>query len=263
MANEKILLKAKANQLGIEGYRTMSVDELHTAIANAEGKHTAPAKGKTKVMEGKKTTSTNGSKGKTKGKSAVAKATKGKTTTAPAKGKSTSQKSSAKPKAAKGKVSRAASPKGKGKSTTAKGTAKRTPAKAKSSAAKSTSRSRKSAPARADIDRSKIDWKAESNVGRTGKRAEVMDALRKHKGNYDKTFETLQDRARSFYKGKSKHDAERMLRWLINRVAFDFVMSTEQHTPGERAGYGQSDKPQDVRRRERREEARKTTARKR
>lgn len=258
MANEKILLRAKAHKLGIDGYRTMGTDELKAAIASAEKGTTAKGKGKS---------SPNGSKGKGKATEAVAKATgkkkpaaKGKSTAAPAKGKSTVQKSSpAKATAAKGKASRAASTKGKGKASTAKGkvmegkkTPKATPAKAKATAKPAAKRSAKSAPARVDIDRSKIDWKAESNVGKTGKRADVMSALRKRKGNYDKVFEDLQPNAKRYYPGKTKHEAERTLRWLINRVAFDFVMATGQHTPGQRAEYGTSTNPADVRRRERR-----------
>lgn len=232
MANEKILLRAEANKLGIKDYRTMGLDELKAAIAGVN----KPAKGKTA------TASPNGSKGKTaakevvKGKTETVKKTKPKTakkkTSAPAK-KSTARKSTPKASAAKGKVSRA------GTKTAAK------PRKAKS------------VPARADIDRTQIDWRLESGVGQSGKRQEVMDALRKYKGNYDKCFDALAHRAKSFYKDKSKHEAERMLRWLINRVAYDYVMSTEQHEPGERAAYGTSKADQDIRRRERREEDRK------
>lgn len=259
MANEKVLLRAEALKLGIDGYRTMSTDELRDAIKRAKG---TGSKGKSAVSaapaKGKSAASTNGTKGKTAAKSAVK---KGKTSAAkPSKGKSapaksTKQKSSpAKGKAAKGTAKRPTTA-GKGKATTT--------AKAKTSAAKgSTSRrTAKNAPARVDIDRSQIDWRAESKVGASGKRKEVMDALRKHKGNYDKVFDALEGRARAFYKGKTKHEAERMLRWLINRVAFDFVMSTEQHTPGQRAAYGQSEAAQDIRRRARREEARKASAR--
>lgn len=226
MANEKIKLKAKANQLGISGYRTMSEDALRAAITKAEGKSAAPAKGKSTVAKGKSTASA-----------------------APAKGKSTGQKSSsAKTTAAKGKASRAASTtKGKKTTTVSKGKAT---AKKKATPAKAPRQSRKNVPARVDIDNSAIDWKAESNVGRTGKRAEVMSALRKYKGNKAKVFDLLQPKAKSYYKGKSKHDAERTLVWLIGRVAFDFVMSTGQHTPGQRAGYGESTNPVDVRRRE-------------
>jgi len=227
MANEMITLKAKANQLGVPGYRKMTKQELLAAIKSAQGKGSAPAKGKSN-------TSSNGrAKGKTagtvKGKTSPA---KGKGKTAPA--KSTGRKSSP----AKGKA--------------ATGTAKRQSA----AKPKTTARSRKSLPARANIDRTQIDWKAESNVGKSGKRKDVMDGLRKFKGNYDKVFDLLKPNAKRYYKGKTKAEAEGMLRWLINRVAYDFVMATEQHTPGERAAYGTSDKPQDIARREKRAAAR-------
>jgi hypothetical protein len=258
MANEKILLNAEAKKLGIEGYRQMTPEELKGAISRAK----------------------TGSKGKTAAKSAVstakgkvsASAPKGKAaaSTAPAKGKSTStsrKSAPAKGTAAKGTAKRASSTTTKtaparGKTTTAKApAAKKAPAK--------TSKAKAGDQARSAIDLKGINWKAESNVGKTGKRKEVLDSLKRTK-SYAKTFEALKDRARKFYPGKTKHDAERTLVWLIGRVAYDFAMSTDQHTPGVRAGYGESDKPQDIRRRARRAEssgtsktktAAKTTAR--
>lgn len=254
MANDMILLKAKAKQAGVEGYRTMSKAELEAAIKSAKGKGSTPAKGKAAA-------SSNGAsaakgKGKTassvaKGKTATASATKGKGKTAPAKSTARKTATPAKGKtAATGTAKRQSAASSKGKTG-----AKTTPAKA---AAKVTqTRSRKNAPARAEIDRSKIDWKLETRVGASGKRKDVMDALRSKRGNYDKVFEVLQPNAKKYYPAKTKHEAERMLRWLINRVAFDYVMATGQHTPGARAGYGTSEKPQDVYRRTKREEARK------
>lgn len=247
MANEKVLLKAKASQLGIEGYRTMSLDELKAAVANASGSTSAPVKGKS---------SANGAKDKSASKTAVSTATKGKT--APAKGKSTSRKTApakGKATAAKGKASRAASTKTK----TTK-VAKGHPGKTKRAPVKRAPAKRKTVSARVDIDRSKIDWRVESNVGRNGKRAEVMAELRRRHGNYDKVHDALEHRAKAFYPGKTKHDAERMLRWLINRVAYDYVMVTGQHKKGQRAAYGTSNEPQDIYRRERREQARKEAA---
>lgn len=268
MANEKILLKAQAGKLGIDGYRTMSLDELKAAIASAQG--TSKGKGKSSA-----TSSTNGSTpAKGKGKSATPAKGKGKTAT-PAKGKGKSTVSKSAPAKSKSQKTTPA----KGKASAAKGTAKRPTAaagKGKGSttakAAKSTTakaRRGKAVQGRADIDRKAINWRAESGVGKTGKRADVMAALRKRNGDYDKVFADLQGNALRYYPNalnsfptapSRKHAAERMLRWLINRVALDFVMATEQHTPGERAGYGQSDKPSDIRRRERREELRAARA---
>jgi hypothetical protein len=164
---------------------------------------------------------------------------KGKAKTAPA-AKSAPRKSSpvkGKATAAKGKASRA---------TTAK-TPKTTTRKA-------------AAPARADIDRKAVNWRAESNIGKTGKRKQVMDALRKHKGDYDKCYADLKRYGSKWYPGHENPHA--MVRWLINRVAFDFVMATDQHSPGERAAYGTSEAPQDIRRRQVREAAAKAAKRK-
>lgn len=235
--------KAKARELGIEGYRTMSPAALKDAIARAQGKATAPAKGKSPA-KGK---ATNGSKGKGKAKAAVkrtvakgkAVVTKGKGKTAPA-AKSKSQKSSP----------------AKGKATAAKGKASR----AKTAKAPKTTTRRKAAPARADIDRKSVNWKVESNIGKSGKRKQVMDALIKYKGDYDKCFADLKRYGSKWYPGHENPQA--MVRWLINRVAFDFVMATEQHEPGERAAYGTSEAPQDIRRREAREKAAKKARRK-
>lgn len=236
MANDMIRLKAEANKLGVTNYRTMNKDDLLKAIKTAKGKGSTPAKGKTNA-------------GSANGRST-------------AKGKGTS--------AAKGKTTAAASPaKGKGKSVPAKSkTQKTSPAKGKAAqgtakrqtSGTAKSRGKKNLPARNNIDRKSINWSADSNIGKNGKRKDVMLALKKRKGNYDKVFEDLKANAKRYYPSKTKQEAEGMLRWLINRVAFDFVVATGQHTSGERAAYGTSDKPNDVRRRELREQARKAAA---
>lgn len=280
MAAEAIKIRATAAKLyketgdeAIEGYKTMPLDDLKTHIERIQSGAKGTAKGKT-------ATSTNGAgatrqKGKAtpaaampakgKGKPATT-ATKGKgsaSTSAPA--KSTAQKSTpAKGKAAQGTAKRptTAAAKGKG-STPTKG--KTTPAKgrtapAKPAASKPARASRKPAAqvtGRAEIDNKAVNWKAESNIGRTGKRAEVMAGLRRYKGDKAKVFELLAPKARTFYKGRTKNEAERMLVWLIGRVAFDFVTATGQHEMGTRAAYGTASDPKNIRRRERREEARK------
>lgn len=246
MVPEKIKLNAQAKTLDIPNYRQMSLEELKSAIASAKGTKSAPIKGKV---------STNGAKGTAATKTAVKGAVKGKVS-APA--KSTVRKS--KPATA----------------TAAKGTAKRavkaTPAKRKfvgkgSPARKirATASTKGKVPAkrtgkpgprvhgRVALDLRAIDWTAETRVGKSGKRAEVLKALKKTK-NYAKAFDLLQDRAKAFYPSKTKYEAERMLVWLIGRVAFDFAMATEQHTPGIRAGYGQAKDPISIRRRELRAE---------
>lgn len=126
---------------------------------------------------------------------------------------------------------------------------------------KVTTRKRGAVQGRVLIDRTKVDWQKESSVGaRGGKREEVLKMLRKYKGSYTKTYEALKDKAKSYYKGKSKAEAEKTLRWLINRVAFDYVMDTEQHVPGQRAAYGTSDKAVNVKRREQRGSTGRTAA---
>lgn len=256
--NEKIMLMAEANKLGIDGYRKMSVDDLKAAIKSAQGtgkgkgKVPASAEVQSATAKGKgKTAASNGTvPAKGKGKAATS------TTTAKrAPAKSTAQKTApAKGKAAQGTAKRPATG-GKGKSTaTARKTTTATTAKKATS-----TRKPKQAVGRVNIDNKAIDWKAESNVGQTGKRKEVLDSLRKHKGDKIKVFNALVGRAKSYYPSKSKAEAERMLVWLIGRVAYDFVFKTGQHEPGERAAYGTSESAQDIRRREQREEARKAS----
>jgi hypothetical protein len=242
MPPEMIVLKGKAATLGIEGFRTMSKDELKAAINRAQKGTDAPAKGKGK---GKATTD-NGAKGKTVSKG------KGKTAATPQKGKGAPAKST-----------RQKSSPPKGKATAAKGTAKRATAKrstAKRATAKRATAKRNVAVGRVEIDRTAIDWTLDSRVGASGKRKEVRQALRKYKGNYDKCFDLLKDKARKWYPQHDKHNAQKMLRWLINRVAYDYVMATEQHEPGERAGYGKSKNPSDIARREKRAAAAKAAA---
>lgn len=249
---EKIRLNAQAKTLGIPNYRQLSLDDLKTAIKGAQKPaKAAPVKGKV---------STNGAKGTAATKTAVKGAVKGKVS-APA--KSTVRKSKpATATAAKGTAKRAvkASP------------AKRPVGRPRTKALPLTpaAKARKAAPAkgkapikrgkpgprvhgRVALDLTSIDWTAETRVGRTGKRAEVLKALKRTK-NYAKAFDLLQDRAKAFYPSKTKYEAERMLVWLIGRVAFDFAMATEQHTPGIRAGYGQAKDPISIRKRERRAE---------
>lgn len=252
--NEKIALKAEAATLGIDGYRTMGLDELRVAIEDA--KVTKPLKGK----------ATNGAsparKPPVKGKVSRTPA-KGKGKTAPA-AKSKGRKTVARKRTAvRGKASRVDSPARRIRATTGRKTVGRKTVARKARGVKSTavaeaSTRKRGQSYRAGIDRTVIDWSLESNVGATpGKRQDVMKALRKHKGNYDKVFDALVDNARTYYKGKTKHDAELMLRWLINRVAYDYVLKSGQHKPGKRAAYGSATDSINVKRREQRAAAAK------
>jgi hypothetical protein len=250
MAAADIKIKAQAKRLldagdkRFDGYRTMSTDKLQKLIASAQrggaGTKGAATKGRA-----------NGSKGRARATSAVkgrgTTAAKGRAKTAPA-AKSTSRKSSpgkGRATAAKGKASRPSAGAGKGKT-------------AKTQTQRRTSR-RSGDVAFSNIDNKAVKWNLPSNVGQTGKRKIVMDALRQFKGNKDKAFNAVKRHAVKWYPNAlnsypnspdAKHAADRMVRWLVGRVAYDYVMATEQHTPGNRAAYGTSKAEQDVRRRE-------------
>lgn len=267
MANDKIMLWAEAKRLKIDGYRKMPEAELRQVIARAKTGASAPAKGKAATANGTKgkaaaTTAVKGkpAKGKVstakgKGKTAVGKATQ---KSAPA-AKSTAQKTTAKGRtAAQGKATR---PTGaKGKATTKGATVTRGKATTKPKATAKTrtaSRSKDVQGYRVSIDNKKVNWRAESTVGTEGKRKQVLDSLRKNKGDKAKVFAELKRYSTKWYAGKDKHEADRTLVWLIGRVALDFVKNTGQHTSGERAAYGTSTVPNDVRRREARAAASK------
>jgi hypothetical protein len=273
MAAEAIKIRAQAAKLyketqdsAIEGYKTMPLDDLKThieRIQSGKGAKVAPVKA-----------AQNGPPARQKGK--TAQPAKGKAAMIPAKGKasvstsvpaksSTRKSSPVKGKAATGTAKRptaATVTKGaataiKGKTAPVKGRATAKPATGKATPAKATSKRGKVQPmGRVDIDNKAVDWKAEWGGGKTGKRAEVMSALRKFKGDKAKVFTLLQPQARSFYKGRTKHEAERLLVWLIGRVAYDFVSATAQHESGTRAEYGTASDTKNVRRRELREERR-------
>lgn len=231
MATARLLLNAKAKKMGIANYRQMSLEDLEAAVKGTNGA-SASAKGKTAQVAKGKTTAT-----PAKGKTTVSKpVTKGKTAvtkkTAPA--KSTVRK----PAPAKGK-------------TAAKGTPAKRAVAPKPAAKKTTTRKTathilrpKATIVKAGegvknlIDLKQIDWtNRETRIGTSGKRKIVLDCLRKKK-NYVKVYEELQDQARKFYPGKTKAEAEALLKWLINRVAYDYVLVTGQHEPGKRQAYG-------------------------
>jgi len=241
MPNEKIQLLAKAKLAGIEGYRRMSEDELRTALVNAQG--TKANKGKSLAKA-----STNGSttaKGKTKGKTVTP--AKGKSS--PAKGKTTTSKS------APAKSTRKAAVPAKGKAQAAKGVQAKRPTAARGKGKASVAKTPGAVGTRAALG--KINWNKPSNVGTTGKRKDVLDALREHKGDKAAAFKSLKRKATRYYPEKDQYEAERMLVWLIGRVAYDYAFKTGQHEPAERAAYGTSTRAADVKRREERAKAHK------
>lgn len=238
--NEMITLAARARKLGIDGYRRMSVDELRTAVQNAEtgkGKSAAPAKGKTASSNG--ATVVKGKSTPAKGKTSAAK----KSTSKSAPAKSAAKKASpAKGKASQGTAKRSAAARGSVKNTSTK---------------TSTAKRGKAITSGTRAALGKINWNRESNVGTTGKRKDVLDALREHKGDKAAAFKSLKRKAPKFYPSKDKDEAERMLVWLIGRVAYDYAYKTGQHEPAERAAYGTSTRAADVKRREQRAAAHK------
>lgn len=239
--NEKIKLRAKAKTLGVKGYERMSLDELRVAVLDQDSKTGTPKRDEHDAPQPRKTAPSK--KAVTKRASArIAQRSATKTKTAPPR-KSTTAKS---------RVSSAAK----------KATTKTTPPPAKKSASQKTAlkkalAAKGKAKREGDdvvvrhyeggkvgrggytfVDRSGIDWTLDSNVGRTGKRADVMSGLRRHKGDYLKVFLDLRDRAEEFYPnalkaypkmGTLKKAAEHQLRWLIARVALDYAVKTNQH----------------------------------
>lgn len=232
--NEKLRLKAKAATLNIPGFRTMGLNELRAAIEKRENGKQA-GKPDLKVIEGGKSTAKKKTAAKkaVKSKPAPAKKAAKKKVSPPAKsGKKSATKSKSSP--AKKSKSQKTAPK---KATAAKGTAKRRAA-GNEVRERSYEAGRVGKGGYTNLDRGGIDWTRESNVGREGKRAEVLAKLREHQGNYAAVFVDLRDQAPSWYpnaikaypKSPTKKAAsERQLRWLIARVALDFAYKTGQH----------------------------------
>jgi hypothetical protein len=214
MANEQILLRAKARKLGIDGYRKMSLDELKRAIKSAEGKTGKSSK------TAAKTASTNGRKTATK---TTGKKSAGRAKSAPAKSAKTGAKAKRRATGAKSSSTRKAS------------VPNRKPTASKSM--------QNGSVLRADIDNSSVDWTADWNGGKTGNRGEIMKLLRKHKGNVEKVFDKLADKAKTMYpktndgRARSKADAQTLLRWHISRIKYDFVKATDQHESADNPNY--------------------------
>ena len=214
-------LKAKASKLNIANYRSMSADELRVAIEQAEYEDGAKPSTK-KTTPTKSASAAKKAPGK---KTAAKKATK----TSPPADESKSQKSAPKGTAAKGEAKREASPKVAPKAKTKPAAEVRV---------HQTQPGRVGAGGYTNLDRGAIDWTVETTVAQTGKRKDVLDALRKHKGDYALAFETLREHALGWFptalntypkSSTKKNAAERMLRWLVARVAYDFAYKTGQH----------------------------------
>jgi hypothetical protein len=244
--SDKVKLYAQAKKAGVKDYRKMDLDELRVAIENAQGRDDS----RNAEFDAGATNGKTKGKGKTAAKTAPTK-TKGKTATAtPTKGK-TSTRKSAPAKSAPGKsAAKSAAPKG------AQAKRPTTGGKTKTAAAKpAVKRGAKVESHRALLDNAKIDWTVESNVGTTGKRGKVLDCLREHKGDKAVVFKKLKRYATKWYPQKTEHEAHKMLVWLIGRVAYDFAYKSGQHEQGQRAAYGTSTTPLNVKRREARASA--------
>jgi hypothetical protein len=207
MAHEKIKLLAKAKSLGVANYRTLTTAELEEAISNAEG---------TQSDNGASTSKKSATK--TAGKTARKSASKKSAKSAPAKSASTGAQAKRQTTGGSKRKSSAKS------STSKKSTTARKPAAASTNGV-----------GRMNIDNGAIDWQAEWGGGKSGNRKLVMDALRRFKGNTDKVFDKLRDKAPTMYakdnngRKRSAEDARRLLSWHISRVKFDFVTQTGQH----------------------------------
>lgn len=104
---------------------------------------------------------------------------------------------------------------------------------------------------RLSIDKSSIDWTAESddwNPKKGGPVEKLFKALKKSKGNIDKAYEIVKDNPYDFV-GKTKRDGtkrtkaevEAMLRYRLNRTLYEFAKRTGQHESADasnRAAYG-------------------------
>jgi hypothetical protein len=221
MALSDILkLRAQAKAKGVAGYKNMSADELKKAIGSINGSGSKTA-AKSAVKSAKSTVSKSAGAGrKTAAKTAGRKTASAKT--APA--KTTAKRQST----------------GAGRKGAPSSTAKTTPKAHQPRKAASTGVSKDYHGGRNLIDDKGIDWTATWSV--SGIRGEIFKALKKFKGDTDKTFELLAPRATEFWKKNrageriTKENALRTLRWNISRVKFDFVMATGQHKPSKKFG---------------------------
>lgn len=253
MLTDKIKMKAKAAQLGVEGYRNMTTEQLQAAIESAE--KATPTKGAVKP--------TNGTTTKGKATAAIKTATKGRANPPDAQAQ---KEDSVEPKPKRQPASKTTATKAApAKITPAKGakTSKPSPAKSETQKSSPTVKAAKGTAKRTatggtkgkhvgvqtgprvPIDVSTIDWDAESNVGRVGKRKDILDALREFKGDRVKAFEKLAKSAVKWFPNASrlypsspspKAASERQLKWLIARITYDFAYKTGQHVG--RAGEG-------------------------
>lgn len=254
MASKMIELKAKANILKIDAYRTMSEADLVAAIAKAEGKapaaKSAPVKGAPAKVAPAKTSKTSapGAKGQPAAKSQPSAPAASKTSTsapaksapqkpAPAKGQ-TAAKGTAKSPTAGGKAAPAKTAPVKKAPAAAKPAAKAAPAKTKTAPTEG-----KTAPVRKTVggktlpkpklvqtrgkrntlNHSEIDWTLDAGIGsKGGKRGEIMSMLVKHSGDTHKILGLLDKRGKGaeWYPSKPKGDKRDLATYQLTMLTW-------------------------------------------
>lgn len=91
------------------------------------------------------------------------------------------------------------------------------------------------------LDHASLDWNVAVTFGQSGKRGEILAALREEGGDYEAVFQRTKKNANKWFPTapnaypNAANPFERMLRWLIARVAYDYAYKSGQHHVG-RAG---------------------------
>lgn len=227
--SEAIQLRAQAKDMGIDGYRRMSLEELRKAVGSGGSRRKSGNSTGPKRKSAAAITRATGAKRKTGTTAPAAKSTRGKAKRPSTAGR---KRGPGRPKGSTTKTQRGTSTRKQTRSTP------RVSAKA-------------DAPGRNPIDGKSVDWSQLWGGGKTGNRGEIFKLLRKYKGNKQKVFDALSDRVLKMYPRNkrtgeryTKADALKLLRWHIGRIAFDYVMATGQHEISEnRAAYGKSKAP--------------------
>lgn len=249
--SDKMALKAKCARLKIENYRTMTVEQMEAAIKahGTNGANVTPiTKNVAVVAKGKgKATSVTAQAEKELDGADVSKrkpAAKGKSnSTSDAVGTSSAQKGKGKTTSpAKSETAQKSAPVAKGAA--AKGKAKRT---ATNSTRKGRFVSGTDTPqvrgknGYTTLDHASLDWNVAVTFGQSGKRGEILAALREEGGDYEAVFQRTKKNANKWFPTapnaypNAANPFERMLRWLIARVAYDYAYKSGQHHVG-RAG---------------------------
>jgi hypothetical protein len=220
MPSESVQLRAQANRLGIEGYKTLSIAELRDAIQRAQTGGSTGRKRKSAAA------SADGQGSKRKSAAAVRTARKRKPAStrksAPAV-QSRKRGEAKRPTTARQTRKPASQTRTQTQTQTRRGRAPKPVLQPKGSANVRGNR-------RHVIQVDSIDFTLEWGGAKTGNRALIFAALKKFKGNRNKAFDSLKSQARAMYgRRRTKADAERLLRWHLSRVLLDYATATGQH----------------------------------